>query len=116
MSITETIELEVARPQSVSLRGTDSKYERQTTQSVPEPEPPARVLAPATTTPLASQVKLKMISCCLSFFFAGTNDGSLGALLPYMLQSYDVSTGLVIVMYVLLSLIPDYCLRTVEAT
>jgi hypothetical protein len=50
--------------------------------------------------PQASDAVLKLTSCCLSFFFAGCNDGSLGALIPYILEHYQISTGLVIVMYV----------------
>lgn len=47
---------------------------------------------------------LKLFCAGFSFFYAGTNDGTTGPLLPYMLQTYHVSTGLVTVMY--LSLFP----------
>ncbi|PYH68058.1 putative MFS transporter [Aspergillus vadensis CBS 113365] len=43
---------------------------------------------------------LKLIASGFSFFVAGVNDGSLGSLLPYVLETYRVSTGLVIVVYV----------------
>ena len=51
-------------------------------------------------TPGKKSLHLKLIASGFSFFVAGVNDGSLGSLLPYVLQSYHVSTGLVVVMYV----------------
>lgn len=42
----------------------------------------------------------KLVCAGFSFFFAGTNDGSLGPLLPYMLHRYNISTALVTVMCV----------------
>jgi hypothetical protein len=41
---------------------------------------------------------LKLTSAAFSFFVAGLNDGSLGALLPYVLQTWDLSMNLVVVM------------------
>ncbi|KIW96745.1 uncharacterized protein Z519_02136 [Cladophialophora bantiana CBS 173.52] len=43
---------------------------------------------------------LKLICAGFSFFYAGTNDGTTGPLLPYMLQRYNISTGLITVIYV----------------
>ncbi|KAJ9602295.1 hypothetical protein H2200_013150 [Cladophialophora chaetospira] len=43
---------------------------------------------------------LKLICAGFSFFYAGTNDGTTGPLLPYMLERYSISTGLVTVIYV----------------
>ncbi|KAL2404012.1 Cutinase transcription factor 1 beta [Exophiala dermatitidis] len=43
---------------------------------------------------------LKLVCAGFSFFFAGTNDGTTGPLLPYMLHEYNISTGLVTVIYV----------------
>ncbi|PWY73052.1 MFS transporter, partial [Aspergillus heteromorphus CBS 117.55] len=42
---------------------------------------------------------LKLIASGFSFFVAGVNDGSLGSLLPYVLQTYGISTNLVVVVY-----------------
>jgi hypothetical protein len=42
---------------------------------------------------------LKLVAAGFSFFFAGTNDGSLGALTPYILRTYNVGTGYVALMY-----------------
>lgn len=36
----------------------------------------------------------KLISCGASFFVSGMNDGSLGALLPYVIRSYGVTTAI----------------------
>ncbi|PYI06957.1 MFS transporter [Aspergillus sclerotiicarbonarius CBS 121057] len=60
------------------------------------PVPP---VDPIDTTPEKS-LYLKLIASGFSFFVAGVNDGSLGSLLPYVLQSYHISTGLVVVVYV----------------
>lgn len=49
--------------------------------------------------PSASSVKLKLISCCLSFLIAGLNDGSIGPLVPYFIEQYGITTGLVGVIY-----------------
>jgi len=50
-------------------------------------------------TPLSRKVVLKLLSSGFSFFVAGTIDGSLGALVPYMLMSYDVGTSFISIMY-----------------
>lgn len=41
----------------------------------------------------------QIIAAGFSFFFAGTNDGSLGALTPYILRTYNVGTQYVALMY-----------------
>lgn len=55
---------------------------------------------------------LKLVCAGFSFFLAGTNDGTTGPLLPYMLHEYNISTGLVTVMcvahYTFLSHIPPF--------
>jgi hypothetical protein len=40
----------------------------------------------------------KVLAASVSFFFAGNNDGSLGALTPYILQTYNVGTEYVALM------------------
>lgn len=42
---------------------------------------------------------LKLLSSGFSFFVAGTNDGCIGALIPYILSSYHIGTSLVAVLY-----------------
>lgn len=43
---------------------------------------------------------LKLVSTGLAFFVAGINDGSIGALIPYILREYDISTAIVSSVYV----------------
>jgi hypothetical protein len=43
---------------------------------------------------------IKTVVAGFSFFFAGTNDGSLGPLTPYILKTYHVGTEYVALMYV----------------
>lgn len=38
---------------------------------------------------------LKIISAAFSFFVAGVNDGSIGALIPHIIRDYDVTTAIV---------------------
>ncbi|KAF2106825.1 major facilitator superfamily domain-containing protein [Lophiotrema nucula] len=42
---------------------------------------------------------LKIVAAGFSFFFAGVNDGSLGALTPYILRTYHVGTEYVALIY-----------------
>ena len=42
---------------------------------------------------------LKIVVAGFPFFFAGTNDGSLGALTPYILRTYHMGTQYVALMY-----------------
>lgn len=41
----------------------------------------------------------KLFSAGFSFFVAGTNDGSLGALLPYILSTYHIGTSFIAILY-----------------
>jgi hypothetical protein len=50
-------------------------------------------------TQLSRKVVLKLLSCGFSFFVAGTMDGSLGPLIPYMLRSYNIGTSFISIMY-----------------
>jgi hypothetical protein len=47
---------------------------------------------------LSRKVILKLLSSGFSFFVAGTIDGSLGPLIPYMLRSYNVGTSFISIM------------------
>jgi hypothetical protein len=40
----------------------------------------------------------KLFSSGFSFFVAGVNDGSMGALLPYMLKEYDIGTSFIAIL------------------
>ena len=48
---------------------------------------------------LIGPVRWKLASCVFCFFNAGINDGSLGALIPYILRQYGISTGWMAVPY-----------------
>ena len=38
--------------------------------------------------------KLKLIAAGFSFFVSGTNDGSIGALIPYVLREFELTTAI----------------------
>ena len=42
---------------------------------------------------------LKVLAASMSFFFAGNNDGSLGALTPYILRTYNIGTEYIAFIY-----------------
>jgi hypothetical protein len=70
--------------------------------------PPATVAhssinIPASEIPHATP---KLLSAGFSFFVAGTNDGSIGALIPYMIESYKIDTSLIAVLYMPLGSVP----------
>lgn len=44
---------------------------------------------------LDNEVYIKVISAGFSFFVAGVNDGSIGALLPYIIREYNITTAIV---------------------
>ncbi|CAI6342540.1 unnamed protein product [Periconia digitata] len=48
---------------------------------------------------LSKAIITKIVVAGVSFFFAGTNDGSLGALTPYILRTYHVGTEYVALIY-----------------
>ena len=52
-------------------------------------------IAPDEGTPPSRDTLFKLASAGLSFLCAGLNDGSLGALIPYILRSYHIDTDLV---------------------
>ncbi|KAK1147169.1 hypothetical protein N8T08_001908 [Aspergillus melleus] len=49
--------------------------------------------------PAPPRLLLKLVSAGFAFFVAGLNDGSLGALIPYIRKSYHIDTNLVSVVY-----------------
>lgn len=46
-------------------------------------------------TRLSPSTRLKIASASFSFFAAGVNDGSLGAIIPHVIREYSVSTAIV---------------------
>lgn len=63
-----------------------------------EPHSPSNVAFNAETQ-LTLPTALKLASAAYAFFVAGVNDGSLGALLPYALRGYRITTGSVAILY-----------------
>jgi hypothetical protein len=59
------------------------------------PPPPSTESTPVEATPLPL---LKLFSAGFSFFVAGTNDGSIGALIPYILSSYYIGTSFIAIL------------------
>jgi hypothetical protein len=41
----------------------------------------------------------QLVATGFSYFFAGTNDGSLGAVTPYILRTYNVGTQYISILY-----------------
>lgn len=60
--------------------------------------PAGKYMPDAKETALTRTNLLKVLATSLSFFFAGNNDGSLGALTPYILRTYNIGTGYVALM------------------
>lgn len=52
-------------------------------------------ITPVEAEPSVAQPTYRLISAGFAFFVAGVNDGSLGALMPYVLQSYRIGTNVV---------------------
>lgn len=80
---TQRINMGDTAPENIILADRDGSVERQSDDAAqPDPE----------------RSFLKLMSAAFSFFVAGLNDGSLGALLPYVLQTWALSLNLVVVM------------------
>jgi fucose permease len=54
---------------------------------------------PSTTRSQDRGTTLKLLSAGFSFFVAGVNDGSTGALIPYVIRSYGITTAVVSSLY-----------------
>ncbi|KAL7767138.1 hypothetical protein ACKLNR_005054 [Fusarium oxysporum f. sp. zingiberi] len=57
--------------------------------SLDDTEPP-----PSSNKPDTAEL-LKLLSAGFSFFVAGINDGSIGALIPHIIRDYGVTTAIV---------------------
>ncbi|KAH8912758.1 MFS general substrate transporter [Coniochaeta sp. PMI_546] len=55
--------------------------------------------SPSTSQKLDKATLLKLISSGFSFFVAGVNDGSIGALIPYVIRSYGITTAVISSLY-----------------
>jgi fucose permease len=63
------------------------------------PTDPETTDADPAQAPLTFLLKTKHASAAFAFFTAGVNDGSLGALVPYILRTYDIATGSVAILF-----------------
>lgn len=52
-----------------------------------------------TSSPLFRGELFQVVAASLGFFFAGNNDGSLGALTPYILRTYNIGTEYIALIY-----------------
>ncbi|TGO70472.1 hypothetical protein BELL_0721g00040 [Botrytis elliptica] len=86
-SLSTEVPLSVLRPEGVS-----------SSQNIP-----SRPLSDPSSSPLESTSNfaliLKITSSILAFFTAGLNDGSLGSLIPYILDTYSLSTSSIAFLY-----------------
>lgn len=85
MSTTTTTKLEPARaPETIEL---------ETPAPVPEPTPQGDE-QPAGEK-LTKKLIFKLCSAGFCFYVAGVNDGSVGALVPYIIREHDINTAIV---------------------
>ena len=74
---------------SASADANNASAQEQSSADV-EPATTTSALAPI---PLTRTTQFKLASATLAFFNTGINDGSLGALIPYILDTYSISTS-----------------------
>ncbi|KAG0650626.1 hypothetical protein D0Z07_2216 [Hyphodiscus hymeniophilus] len=73
---------------------------RQENLSVQHAEPDSSGIFPESPQPEVDPKQTwKLFSAGFSFFVAGINDGSMGALLPYMLREYNIGTSSIAILY-----------------
>ena len=70
------------------------------TVSLNAPQSPSEEETDEGKTGLTTNTILKLIAASFGYFFAGTNDGSLGALTPYIIRTYAIGTQHIALMYV----------------
>jgi len=56
------------------------------------------VVSATNAAPLSHKMIFKLLSAGFSFFVAGTIDGSLGTLIPYIIQNYNIGTSFLSIM------------------
>ncbi|ETS76692.1 hypothetical protein PFICI_12079 [Pestalotiopsis fici W106-1] len=85
-----------AEPQHIPLtRLHDGPQQTDVEASIPPPEaPPFDAVDAHAAAPI-----FKLIVAGFSFFCAGVNDGTLGPLIPYMLEAFGIGTGDVAIIY-----------------
>ncbi|KAM0272554.1 hypothetical protein ACHAQH_008664 [Verticillium albo-atrum] len=94
---TTTIELEPVQA-SESYNLSDILSKPSSPKHAPT-EPPTPTLVEEAPAGLDRATKLKLLAAGVSFFVSGTNDGSIGALVPYFIRDYELSTAVASVVY-----------------
>lgn len=88
---------------TANTKATTTRERRTTAPNSTEPPDDPSETTTTTAAPAAQRLTgatlLKLTSTGISFFVAGVNDGSLGALIPHVLRSYGISTALVSTLY-----------------
>lgn len=87
MASSEQADIELQAPSQENAAAV--QYENPTASST-SPEFPESEIVPRRT--------WKLFSAGFSFFVAGVNDGSMGALLPYMLKEYHIGTSFIAIL------------------
>lgn len=64
-------------------------------QPTPQPNEPQEPSENRSSGGLDGRTLLKVASASFSFFVAGVNDGSVGAIIPYVIREYNVNTAIV---------------------
>jgi hypothetical protein len=64
-------------------------------RSAPVPTEPEHINEDNNSNGPDRRTLLKVASASFSFFCAGVNDGSTGAIIPYVIREYEVNTALV---------------------
>ncbi|PPJ60434.1 hypothetical protein CBER1_07340 [Cercospora berteroae] len=93
MSTTTVVEAPTKAPETHELHPVNEE-----TIEVGAP-PPQNVTEAVSSIELTPKIQLKIFSAAIAFFNAGVNDGSLGALIPYILRHYHISTGWMAIPY-----------------
>ncbi len=85
---TELTQIEVAETTLGLKAPAAGRHDASEAQPTAPPEVPSEMQ-------LSRQTVLRIASAGYSFFVAGVNDGSLGTIIPYLIQAYGINTGIV---------------------
>lgn len=103
MAVAENISLsDVSNPHSTPVATPEAVQDVEranTVQAVVVVAPGSPLTVTAERTSMDPRVRAKIASVTLAFFVAGVNDGSLGALVSYIIAGYGITTGYVSVFY-----------------
>jgi hypothetical protein len=95
MSTTTAATTELMPVEALEMRTISEPSGKQGVLQNPTERLPGDVNEPSHEKGLDRATYLKLISAGFSFIVSGCNDGSVGALIPYMIREYNISTALV---------------------